>query len=345
MALCLALAHLGTSALSKARPDLAVRTAALAAASLAPSTRRVYSTGQRKYLKFALDHNFIPFPVVDESVAFWLAELSESVSPRTLRIYLASVLKLATELGCPTSFDSHSFVSRVLKGATLIFGSTNREPRRPVTMALLRRFKPLLDLRRHDDRMIWAAFTIAVFGLFRSGEIALPPAVKTTDSRCLRRSAVSFDWIEGRRTIKLVLRASKTDSARRGVTIRIGPTGREVCPVEALSVYLQSRDSLLFAGADSPLFVFSDGQVLTQKSLTFLLHTLLRSVGMSTEGFSGHSFRVGGASELAAAGVPAHIIQKAGRWASNTFLEYLRFTPREETSWAASMAARAARSR
>ena len=37
-----------------------------------------------------------------------------------------------------------------------------------------------------------------------------------------------------------------------------------------------------------------------------------------------HSLRIGGASMLAAAGLPDYVIQKQGRWKSLDFLEYIR---------------------
>jgi len=41
-------------------------------------------------------------------------------------------------------------------------------------------------------------------------------------------------------------------------------------------------------------------------------------------GISSHSLRIGGASALAAAGVPDYLIMDMGRWRSLTFLTYVR---------------------
>jgi hypothetical protein len=42
------------------------------------------------------------------------------------------------------------------------------------------------------------------------------------------------------------------------------------------------------------------------------------------DGILGHSFRIGGATILAAAGYPDHVIKLAGRWSSDAFLTYVR---------------------
>ena len=39
---------------------------------------------------------------------------------------------------------------------------------------------------------------------------------------------------------------------------------------------------------------------------------------------TGHSFRIGGTTELLLAGTPPDVVKKAGRWASDAFLRYWR---------------------
>ncbi|KAG2053677.1 hypothetical protein BDR06DRAFT_840679, partial [Suillus hirtellus] len=44
----------------------------------------------------------------------------------------------------------------------------------------------------------------------------------------------------------------------------------------------------------------------------------------SQHGTSGHSFRIGGTTELLLRGVPPHIVKVLGRWSSDAFLRYWR---------------------
>ena len=118
--------------------------------------------------------------------------------------------------------------------------------------------------------------------------------------------------------ILLNIRASKTDPFRSGCKIHIGPTDDHLCPVNALHVYIRYRN--LHVG---PLFVFSDGTYLTRSRLcSFLSSCFGHAYPINT-----HSFRIGGASALAAAGVPDATIQVLGRWASNCFTRYLQPSP------------------
>ena len=51
------------------------------------------------------------------------------------------------------------------------------------------------------------------------------------------------------------------------------------------------------------------------------LQSLLEALGL--KGYSGHSFRRGGASHALARGVPAEVIKAQGDWRSLAYLNYL----------------------
>jgi hypothetical protein len=84
--------------------------------------------------------------------------------------------------------------------------------------------------------------------------------------------------------------------------------------------YLKSRDTLFPLA--SPLWLTAAGSVPTRTFFLARLRTVLadRSVG-------GQSLRTGGATTLAEHGAAPHVIQAAGRWASDTFQIYIRKHP------------------
>jgi hypothetical protein len=61
------------------------------------------------------------------------------------------------------------------------------------------------------------------------------------------------------------------------------------------------------------------GEVLNQS-----LKKVASRLGLNVDKYSSHSLRIGGASVLAAAGVPDYVIMKMGRWKSLAFLMYIR---------------------
>lgn len=71
-----------------------------------------------------------------------------------------------------------------------------------------------------------------------------------------------------------------------------------------------------------PLFMYSNGTNLTRQRFNDFLKTVFPR---STYGnISTHSFRIGAATTAAAAGLPKWLIQKLGRWNSDSFRTYIR---------------------
>jgi integrase len=60
---------------------------------------------------------------------------------------------------------------------------------------------------------------------------------------------------------------------------------------------------------------------MTVTQFTTILQSLLVDLGL--KGYSGHSFRRGGASHALACGVPAEVIKAQGDWRSLSYLDYL----------------------
>ena len=76
-----------------------------------------------------------------------------------------------------------------------------------------------------------------------------------------------------------------------------------------------------------PLFLFTDGHLLTRRSVSNILHSCFPGITLDT-----HSFRIGGASAAASAGVSDSTIQILGRWSSDTYRRYLRLSDQLITS-------------
>ena len=85
--------------------------------------------------------------------------------------------------------------------------------------------------------------------------------------------------------VSVFLRRLKSDPFGTGVTIYIGRTGCNICPVSAILGYLVRR------GQDpGPLFIFQDGSSLSRQKLVRHVHQALEQQGISYTGLSGHSF-------------------------------------------------------
>ena len=110
----------------------------------------------------------------------------------------------------------------------------------------------------------------------------------------------------------------------RGIIIEIFEHfGGDLCPVDAYEKYLVSCGG---SKMEAPAFRVRSGNGYRHscfnKELKQLLEPALRGYGK----ISAHSFRVGLATLLAAAGYSDDMIKAIGRWSSEAFLRYAKLT-------------------
>ena len=91
--------------------------------------------------------------------------------------------------------------------------------------------------------------------------------------------------------MRVTIKASKTDSFRKGIHIFFGVTGNTLCLVTALLSYRASRGD-----SPGPLFHFENG---TRKQLSLALRQVVTHSGVNASCFSSHSFRIGAATTAA----------------------------------------------
>ena len=125
--------------------------------------------------------------------------------------------------------------------------------------------------------------------------------------------------------IRITIKQSKTGPFRNRVSLFLGRTSVNLCPVESLLL-----DNLVVRGSkDGPLFIFKDGRPLTRQCLVTVLREVLQVAGMDQSKYSGHSFRIVAATTAAARGMEDSIIKTLGRWNSVAYLQYVKI-PREQ---------------
>lgn len=166
---------------------------------------------------------------------------------------------------------------------------------------------------------------VAFWGMARLGELLRESAA---DGAILRHH-VTFGERDGERFVELHLRKAKT--ARKGEIqiIRLQRQHNVLDPVAAIERLMRSntrsdRDDLLFA---TP----AGGRMAAMKKSRFIKLTEEIWGRASLGTWSGHSFRVGGASIRFNLGTSMKRIAKQGRWKSLTYLRYLKAYSEEDT--------------
>ena len=101
------------------------------------------------------------------------------------------VRRLHRDLGLPwPRLSGRPLVANVLQGTRrLLKATTGTAQKLPVTVEMLRRFRPLLNLGDSADLCIWTALLTGFYGLLRKANLAAPTAGKRARRRPTRRSA------------------------------------------------------------------------------------------------------------------------------------------------------------
>lgn len=100
--------------------------------------------------------------------------------------------------------------------------------------------------------MLWAVCVMCFFGFFHLGELVSISSQITQNTLLVRDIAV--DNTASPTILEVCLRHSKTDCFGSGVSVFLGRSFNELCPLAALLAYIAVR-----GGADGPLFCHPDG--------------------------------------------------------------------------------------
>ena len=134
---------------------------------------------------------------------------------------------------------------------------------------------------------------------------------------------LGIDNLKNPSVLQVMIKQSKTDLFRRGVSLYVGRTGMDLCPVAAMLSYLELR-----GGKPGPLFLFQNQEPLTYPRFVDAVREVLKRSGLDEEKYCSHSFRIGAAITAASKGMEDCIIKTLGWWESVAYLQYI-CNPRE----------------
>ena len=287
--------------------------------ALAPNTMRTYRSGIQTNKIFCIQCGLRQLPLVETTLQRFVASSVYRLSYRTLKVYLAGIQYWSIMVGFDVSLAAMPRLYYLLRAVRRIQGNSfQRRTRLPITTSHLRLMFHRLEFLQYGSFqkvMFKAVITLAFFGLLRVSEYTSNARYSFNQNTTLLRSDISFN--NNFSIMFITVKASKTDPFRSGCVIRIAAVEDPICPVKAMRAYLQIRSS-----TPGPLFQVSMGSFLIRQDIVLLLRRCLpRQIDLNT-----HSFRIGGASMAAAAGIPDSQIQILGRWASDAYKRYLRIS-------------------
>ncbi|KAK7000975.1 putative reverse transcriptase domain protein [Favolaschia claudopus] len=209
----------------------------------------------------------------------------------------------------------------VLRGVeNLAPESSKRDIRPPVTASMVDLLAEHLDKSSPLDTAVLAAASSALWGQIRLGEILSDTQGKFKAGRIpmvadLRPPSTSA----GSRALHLPWTKTK---GKRGEDAMLVKQNTPSDPISALESHLTTNS----IPSNLPLFSYRNAQnsliCLTRKRFLQRCNEIWGRYGYPA--FTGHSFRIGGTTELLLAGVHPDVVQAMGRWQSEAFKIYWR---------------------
>jgi hypothetical protein len=279
--------------------------------------RSITPSHLNSYLNFCHLHRF-PVEPTPDTLSFYITYMSQHINPRSVETYLSGIVtQLEPFFPHVRDLRRSRLVVRTLKGALRRFGSPTKRADALTCNDLLHALSATPAPFTFDDLLFLSQLLTGFFALLRLGELTWPDVVSARDYRKLvLRHSVCVSTT----SYRFELQTDKSDHLFEGNSIVVQKRQLDPDPFTLFVRYLHARDSLF--PLHPHLWLTSSGQPPTRKwFLTRLKHLLpAPSIG-------GHSMRAGGATFLAASGVPPAQIQAIGRWRSDTWERYIRTHP------------------
>ncbi|PPQ94250.1 hypothetical protein CVT25_004970 [Psilocybe cyanescens] len=289
--------------------------------SWAPSTLSKYSNAIDHFITFC-DLEKVPehlrFPT-DEFVLCAFAASGVGTSSHSTICNKISAVK-AWHHTHGIKWNGGSRLRLVLNGVkNLTPLSSIRPPRPPINARMLAQLIKGLDLNNALDSAIAACAAIAFWGQCRLGELlaSSSSSVLSTNSIPSRRSLRQSK----RNTHSYILALPQTKTKKRGEDVILTQQTNNSDPLQLL------RNHMLINKLPQrlPLFAYttpSGPKTLTKRHFITRCNAIWKTHGYPRT--TGHSFRIGGTTELLLAGVPPDVVKTLGRWSSDSFLRYWR---------------------
>jgi len=288
--------------------------------SVAPNTKRAYSTGVASFQSFRVNYGLPetwPPPVQD--LVLFIASLSlRNFSSKSVELYTAAI-SFQCKIQNLQDTTKHFLVNKALMGLKRV--GKDKKVRLPITINILQGILtklPAVCLNHFETTLFASAFVCAFFGFFRVGEITAAGRKDPHIDRVL--SIQDLQWSHNSDILVIHIRCSKTDQSGQGAFIKLAKQHNPMlCPVTTLKHYLAIRPT----GA-GPIFQHFDRTPLTRHQFSAVLKKALLRLSPELKNFSSHSFRLGAASSAAQWGWSVESIKASGRWSSDAYKGYVQ---------------------
>ena len=166
-------------------------------------------------------------------------------------------------------------------------------------------------------------FMVAYYGLMRIGELTLSQHIL---------KAKNVHMAKNKDKLMLVLYSSKThNKGSKPQKIKltanhIEKSGqyrkRHFCPFKLTREFILVRGD--YVSDEEQFFIFRDRSPVTAYHARTILKTVLNNIGLDSNNYGMHSFRIGRTTDLIKLGYSVDEVKMLGRWRSNVIYKYIK---------------------
>jgi hypothetical protein len=280
------------------------------------STWKNYGSALNSYLSFVRIHGF-PVEPSPDIISFFTVFMSHHIKPDSVDSYLSGICQ-QLEPHYPAIRDIRKSIlcKRTLTGCKRLWGVPTKRKRALTMRDLQLVVDHYANSTSHDDLLFVCQLLTGFFALMRLGELTISDDKSLFDYRKItKRTSVSLSDDDYR----FFLPSHEADKFFEGNIVIVQRHTGTINPLSFFRKYLKSRDRLFPFSTD--LWLRADG---SRPSRSFFIRRM--KIFFSND-VAGQSMRAGGATSLAENGIPPHLIQAIGRWASPAFQIYIRKNP------------------
>ena len=250
----------------------------------------------------------------------------------TIKVKLYATRYFNIEFGLPDPLADCPALDRVMRGIKRLSKDTVRKL--PVTPDMLIHLLNSVDISKLRTRAVVTAVITAFMFLLRVSEYAAdsediksPHIIRRRNVVFKLRGVPVYDPLAADQ-VEITIPSSKTDQRGQGYTRTHFSSSSPLCPVRLLAQWVSMTSDI---PDTEPLFAFaSDSQgrldCVTRSRVSKVLASVATDLGFPPGSYSSHSCRSGGATALVHAGVHPAVVQCIGRWNSDIWHIYSRFT-------------------
>lgn len=277
---------------------------------LQPSTRRSYKKTWNRFNRFISKFDIIP-PKWEDRIIVWATHLAENrKKSNTIKSYISAVRYCLSLDGINVKHSNCELAAIVQAAKQMNDELYVRLPIQKGLLKLMLNFIRSAYIHQRGQKYLGltllALYSTAYHGLMRISEL-------TQGQHNLRARDVIH--ARNKSKITLYLRSSKTHTTAdqpQIINIREIPAWRDNCPVRILEEYVavRGRNSLY---EQQPFFMHRNGDPITQQQFRTNLKFILFTLGLPSQLYGSHSFRIGKATDEKISGKSITRIKEEGR--------------------------------